>query len=273
MTIDYSDAKGNKGSLTLPVTLSAGSPAPTPGRLVVPAGQSAVWHESFAVFDPSKWIQAIADQTGIWRAAVQAPDSAINPGGNNLEYFTPAQLAYGANGLVITAKRSAKYAQYSWVSGVVCTHGLWSTQGLPTTVQWLQTAPDTSDGPWPANWHLEGGRELDCYEGGFTGYQWPVNETFHSAIQNPQGSLAAGSTTPLNSGLHVVRSDIEPGGNFTTWIDGVKVGSLAGAGTGGYTILIQVSMASAATSSWHTVTGAATPDGLQMRVAEMLVSR
>ena len=119
-----------------PTTLSPTSLAPPPGY----TASQMIFDDKFLnpTLDSTKWIPQIADEWGIWHKSVPAPYSAINAGGYQINYDDPYPQqgtnttglhVVTGNGLRIIATPSNRFPGYTWASGAVTTHGLFSFSG------------------------------------------------------------------------------------------------------------------------------------------------
>ncbi len=255
----------------------AGTPVPTPlsdmATIAAALGYPAArlkWNEQFAgtVLDASKWIPQIADGFGIWRKTVPAPMSAMDSGGFDAEYFDPAQVVVN-NGLQLIAQRSLAYAGYSWKSGCICTHGKQTFASGLILVKMKQ--PDVSNGMWPGIWMLEGGGEIDIQEGGFLSNTVAPNNLATATWHPPSGSQvqkAADAGADLSAGYHIWGMDYQPGKSMTWTLDGKVINTItAGVPTGAFTLILDLTVAQGAASSWRTVASANTPSPSVSKVA------
>lgn len=278
-------------------TLVEGAPAAaatTPsGAMVPPAGYSAeqlIFDDKFSgtSLDTTKWTTLLGAEGGVWNdvGILPAPysgpnDTAHGGSGFDLAMFGPSQVSVD-NGLTLTAQRNTNQwaSTFPWISGVVTTEGKFT---LPTTGWYVQVKakmPNMSDGMWPSIWFLPAVastsvNELDGYEGGFTLFG-PVNQVVHSTYFQNSGS-GLGNDVKVSAGLaagfHVYGIQWEPGVSVTIYLDGTQVWQLTEAEAGSipaepYEIMLELAVASAKTSSWHTVTNANTPTS-SMHVAEV----
>ena len=195
--------------------------------------------------------------------------------------YGPAHVSVD-NGLRLTAQQNTNQwaSTYPWISGVVTTEGKFT---LPTTGWYVQVKakmPDMTDGMWPSIWFMPAVagtsvNELDGYEGGFTFHGLP-NQVVHSTYF-PTGSAGLGNSVGVSAGLaagfHVYGIQWIPGVSITIYLDGTQVRQLTEAEAGSipaepYEIILDLTVASAKTSSWHTVTNATTPTS-SVQVAEV----
>ena len=142
-------------------------PTPSPTSLAPPPGYTAsqmIFDDKFLspTLDPTKWIPQIADGWGIWRQSVPAPYSAIDAGGYDIDYDDPYPQqgtnttglhTVTGNGLRLIATPSNRFPGYTWASGAVTTHGLYSFSG--GYVQIRAKMPDSRSGMWA--WPLVAG--------------------------------------------------------------------------------------------------------------------
>jgi hypothetical protein len=277
----------------LGATLVEGTPAAAATKMPPPAGYSAqqlIFDDQFSgtSLDATNWTTLWGAEGGVWNdfGILPAPYSGPNDtahGGNgfDLAMFGPSQVSVD-NGLTLTAQGNTNQwaSTFPWISGVVTTEGKFT---LPTTGWYVQVKakmPNMSDGMWPSIWFLPAVagtsvNELDGYEGGFTWFG-PVNQVVHSTYFQNSGS-GLGNDVKVSAGLaagfHVYGIQWEPGVSITIYLDGAQVWQLTEAEAGSipaepYQIMLQLAVASAKTSSWHTVTNANTPTS-SMHVAEV----
>jgi uncharacterized repeat protein (TIGR02543 family) len=231
----------------------------------------------------SDWSPQLGDEDSTWNnnGALPSPYSGPNtPLTNEEAMFGPSQVSVD-NGLTLTATPNTnKYSStYPWISGVVTTDGKFT---LPTTGGWYVQVrakmPDTSQGIWPAIWFLCGTKcsannEFDGYEGGFNGSD--PNEIMHSDYFANQGQQEEGYNvgTDLTAGYNTYGFQFIPGQSITAYLNGQQVWQvLASNGvtiTGEpYEIILELQVASASTSGFHTVTNSSTPTS-SMEVSEV----
>ena len=231
----------------------------------------------------NNWSPQLGDEGSTWNnnGALPSPYSGPNtPLTNEEAMFGPSQVSVD-NGLTLTATPNTnKYSgSYPWISGVVTTDGKFT---LPTTGGWYVQVrakmPDTSQGMWPAIWFLCGTKcsannEFDGYEGGFNGSN--PNEIMHSDYFANQGQQEEGYNvgTDLTSGYNTYGFQFIPSHSITAYLNGQQVWQvLASSGvtiTGEpYEIILELQVASALTSGFHTVTNSSTPTS-SMEVSEV----
>ena len=160
-----------------------------------------------------------------------------------------------------------------------------NTQGkfsLPSTGWYVQVKaqlPDMTQGMWPGIWFLPGAsgtasNELDDVQGGFTG-AGPVNQTNSYDYFSPQGERASTQNMGVDatSGYHVWGIQWTPNVGIKAWLDGNLVWSVSASSTTSipaqpYEIIMNLQVASANDSGWHTVPTATSPGG-SLKVAEL----
>jgi hypothetical protein len=267
-------------AVTQAAALTPDTPPPSPGMSPPPGYTAAqmIFEDSFpgTALNTSHWVTYLGANGGIWNnfGKYGPGESGPNtPAQNNAEYYDPSQVVVN-NGLTLTAVRSAKYAGMglSWVSGIVTTEGKFS---LPASGWWTQVKaqmPDSTQGMWPAIWFMPDTSsstvpEFDGYEGG-----WPGgNATGHSMYfgNSLQGVWNAG--VDLSAGYHIYGYHYVPGQSVTCYLDGRQVWQdLTAVTAGTYQLMLELQVAAAGASGWHTVPTASSPGG-SMKVAEVQV--
>ncbi len=281
----------------LGATLVEGAPvaaatAPS-GAMAPPAGYTAqqlIFDDQFSgtSLDTTTWNTYRGAQGIVWNdfGVLPAPysgpnDTAHGGSGNEIAMFSPSQVSVD-NGLTLTAQRNTNQwaSIFPWISGVVTTEDKFT---LPTSGWYVQVKakmPNTSRGMWPSIWFMPAVagtsvNEIDGYEGGFTFYG-PVNQVVHSTyFLNSGSNLGNGANVgvSLAAGFHVYGIEWKPGVSVTIYFDGNQIWQVTEAEAGSipaepYEIMLQLAVASAKTSSWHTVTNTKTPTS-SMHVAEV----
>jgi hypothetical protein len=252
-----------------------------------PAGYSAsqmIFDDTFSgtTLDGSKWNTSMGAGGSAWANSnygVSLPDSTGGSPTQNAMYYAPSQVSVD-NGLTLTAQRSSANSNFQWVSGVVDTMGKFT---LPTTGWYVQAnikVPDSSQGMWPGMWFLPGGsgsasNELDGLQGGFTDGSVSPND-----VNDPDYFANSGQQTTLtnvgfdmSAGYHTYGVQWLPGQSITWYIDGKQVFQVTEAQAGsivaqGYEIILNLQVATAHDSSWHSAYTASTPTS-SMQVAEV----
>ena len=268
---------------------SGGSGSGGSGQMTPPPGfTTKIFEDQFTgtTLDSAKWSTYVGEQGIRWsdKGYLPSPYSGFNqPGATGQAMYAPSQVTVN-NGLTLTAQRdTGPYSgTYPWISGTINTEGKFS---LPATSSWfLQAriwAPDTSQGMWPSMWLLRGTSgspdyELDGLEGGFDELSGvPANRTVHYDYHSAQGSLASeqGIGTDISQGYHVYGIKFVPNQSITWYLDGVqKFQVLASNGitiaAEPFEIMLNLQVAAASTSGYHTVPNAATTAEI-MKVSEV----
>ena len=261
---------------TVPPTTTTTTPSSS-GQMAAPAGYSAgdmVLDDQFANLD--NWNTYYGPGTP-WqnRGALPSPYSGGNqPNSNDMAFYSPTQdVLMSGGGVSLNATPSSQFSSqgYSWESGV-----LTSKNPLPSGGWYVQVKaqmPDTSAGFWPAIWALpsSSAQELDGFEGGWPGSS--PNEQGHSDTFASSGQIQQVWATPgganVSSGYNTYGFQYIPGTGMRFYFNGTQVySSSANLSTEDYYLFLQLQVASAQTSGWHT-TGGSTPGS--MKIAEVQV--
>ena len=277
-------------SPTVPSTsTTTGSTAPTTtqssssgGEMAAPAGYTAsqmTVDDNFAStsLDSSDWTPAVAPGA-VWNDE-NLPAGDSSAGSNQAAYWTPGQVSVD-NGLTLTARQTvpsdAGYSQgFNWVSGAIT-----SKFTLPSTGWYVQIRaqmPDTSDGMWPALWFLpsSSAQEFDGLEGGWPGSS--PNEQGHSDLFASSGQDQAVWPTPggtdITAGYNTYGFRYVPGQSVTVYFNGQQVYQDADSNISSeaYYLIIELQVASSATSGWHTALSGNTPSPSNMNISEVQV--
>jgi beta-glucanase (GH16 family) len=240
-----------------------------------------------ADLDTQKWSTYLGAQGIIWNdyGRLLAPYSAPNasPLEDELAMFGPSQVSVH-NGLTLTAQaNTTRFAKtYPWISGVVTTEGKVSLPATGWYVQVKAKMPDMTAGMWPAIWFMPDTAtsrvpEIDLFEGGWKSAD--PNETMHADYGGGASQYAGyrdivyDTGSDLAAGYHVYGIQYIPNVSVKYFFDGKMVfeqlaSDKGGVAAGTYELLLQLQVASAQTSQWHTVPTAATPSE-SMEVAEV----
>lgn len=277
--VNYSD--GSSGTVTFPAQTVPTSAPPDPGGggLPLPPGYAEgdlIWSEPFSRLDTNKWQTWMGDaQWGRWsnRGTLPDPLSAMNSGGNMEEYYDPSQLAFGSDGLVITAIRNTSQSGYTWKSGAMCTEGKWKTPlGKTALFRIVAQCPDMATGAWPAWWHLDGGAEIDMFEGGFTPGGIVPNRVLATTLQPNNPSIQTDAGTDLSKSFVTYDHEYVPGQSITSWTNGIQKACITkSVPSGQYELIINLQIASSHTQGWHTVVSNATPNPSILRIKSLRV--
>jgi hypothetical protein len=260
------------------------SPAPTPsqGGMSAPPGfTTKIFEDAFngTSLNTSLWDTYLQANGQVWNdvGTLPLPYSGSNAGQPNVAMFSPAQVSVD-NGVTLTAQRNTNQwaGTYPWISGVLTTGGKFE---LPSDKAWYVQVkaqmPDQSQGMWPAIWFMPGvagtpTNEFDGYEGGWPGGN--PNEIEHTDFFADQGQVqqAYNVGADVTAGYHVYGFAFKPGNSVTAYFDGRQVWQASGVTVNGqpYEIIIELQVAGAQTSGWHTVTNGGTPPS-SMRIAEV----
>ena len=273
---------------TVPPTETSTTTQPPSGQMAPPAGYSAsqlIFDDQFSgtSLNSSNWSPELGDEGNTWDdfGELPAPYSGPNtPVTDEIAMFGPSQVSVD-NGLTLTATRNTNSysSTYPWISGVVTTDGKFT---LPTTGWYVQVRakmPNQAHGMWPAIWFLCGTKcsdnnELDGYEGGWPGFE--PDEIMHSvyfADQGQQGGKPYNVGSDVTSSYNTYGFQFIPGQSITAYFNGKQVWQVLasnGITIAGepYEIILELQVASASTSSWHTVTNSSTSTS-SMEVSEV----
>jgi hypothetical protein len=225
--------------------------------------------------DSSDWTPQVAPGS-VWNDE-DLPAGDSSAGSNQAAYWTPGQVSVD-NGLTLTARQTipsdaGSSKGFNWVSGAIT-----SKFTLPSTGWYVQIRaqmPDTSDGMWPALWFLpsSSAQEFDGLEGGWPGSS--PNEQGHSDLFDSSGQDQAVWPTPggtdITSGYNTYGFRYIPGQSATVYFNGQQVyqDSDSNISSEAYYLIIELQVASSATSGWHTALSANTPSPSNMNISEV----
>jgi hypothetical protein len=265
------------------LSTGSASAAPSPqGQMAPPTGYTATqmtFDDTFSgsSLNTSNWTPELAPGS-VWNDE-SLPSGDSSAGSNQAAYWAPSQATVD-NGLTLSARQTtssdAGYSKgFNWVSGVVS-----SKFTLPSTGWYVQIdakMPDTSDGMWPALWFLpsNSAQEFDGLEGGWNGSN--ANEQGHSDLFLGSGQQQDVWSTPggtnITAGYNTYGFQYIPGVSVTTYFNGQKVYSVnsSSVSSEAYYLLIELQVASSATSGWHTALSSSTPSPSNMDIAEVQV--
>jgi hypothetical protein len=268
-----------------PTTTTTTTTAPTSssgGEMAAPAGYTAsqmTFDDAFSgtSLNSSNWTSELAPGSN-WNDE-DLPSGDSSAGSNQAAYWAPSQVTVD-NGLTLSARQTtssdAGYSKgFSWVSGVVT-----SKFTLPSTGWYVQIRakmPDTSDGMWPALWFLpsNSAQEFDGLEGGWKGSN--PNEQGHSDLFASSGQVQDVWSTPssadITAGYNTYGFRYIPGQSVTTYFNGQQVYQVNSSSISAqdYYLLIELQVASSATSGWHTALSGSTPSPSNMDISEVQV--
>ena len=300
----YGDAAyyGSTGGLALNQNVVAMAATPdgkgywlvaSEGGMPAPAGYTTaqmIFDDQFSgtSLDTTKWNTYLGAQGIVWNdyGHLATPYSGPNtPITNEAAMYGPSQVSVN-DGLTLTAQHNTnEYAgTYPWISGAVTTEGKFS---LPTTGWYVQAKiklPDMTQGMWPGLWFLPAVpgpfNEIDFVQGGFTEGGGPVNQSPLATGYFPSGqSSPVSETVPTldfdaTAGYHIYGIQWTPGVGLQGFVDGNLVWSLPNASVPGgivaepYEIVLDLQVANASDSVWHTLPSATSAGG-SMEVAEV----
>ncbi len=209
--------------------------------------------------------------------------SAISgPYGFNLDYDQPSFVRTGS-GLTLAARAGTTAEGYRWTGAVISSYpddNFVSTQGFTFRDAFVEVRaklPYTGNGSWPAIWFLAGpggnGAEIDLHEGGFLDGSVNPDRVFacnlHSA-GNVQYLIDTGFN--LSAAYHTYGMAYEQGEYVKMYLDGRLMCSYtANIPEGPYFIILNNSVASKGTDSWHSQVDSSTPSPNEMSVAYVKV--
>jgi hypothetical protein len=257
-------------------------PSSSGGEMAAPTGYTAgqmTVDDTFSgtSLDSSDWTPQVAPGS-VWNDE-DLPAGDSSAGSNQAAYWTPGQVSVD-NGLTLTARQTipsdaGSSKGFNWVSGAIT-----SKFTLPSTGWYVQIRaqmPDTSDGMWPALWFLpsSSAQEFDGLEGGWPGSS--PNEQGHSDLFDSSGQDQAVWPTPggtdITSGYNTYGFRYIPGQSATVYFNGQQVyqDSDSNISSEAYYLIIELQVASSATSGWHTALSANTPSPSNMNISEVQV--
>jgi hypothetical protein len=256
-----------------------------------PAGYTAaqkIFEDPFCgtALDTTKWVTYLGSNGSVWNngGQIPLPYSAPTAGHFNMSMYSPSQVTVH-DGLTLTAQRNPnQYAStYPWLSGIVTTESKFSLPAGGWYAQVKAQMPDQSQGMWAAIWFMpDTGMsmvpELDGYEGGMLNHSaTPQNRLGSSNYFSAQGQRGSiyDVGADMSTGMHVYGIQFLPGTSITEYFDGTRVNqTLASSGVtipaGTYQLMLELQVAAASASGFHTVTNAGTPTSA-MKIAEVQI--
>lgn len=205
--------------------------------------------------------------------------SAISgPDGYNLDYDLPSFVSTGA-GLTLRAQAGTTAEGYTWTGAVISSYPddrFRSTQGFTFQDAYVEVRaklPYTGNGSWPAIWFLAGpggnGVEIDLHEGGFLDGSVNPDHIFACNLHssgNMQYLIDTGAN--LSARYHTYAMAYKQGRFVKMFLDGTLMCSYTvNVPRGPYFIILNNSVASAQTASWHSQITSSTISPNEMRVA------
>jgi len=209
-------------------------------------------------------------------SAISGPDNF------NLDYDQPSFISTGS-GLTLTAQAGTPAKGFRWTGAVISSYPddhFVSTQGFTFQDAFVEVRaklPYTGNGSWPAIWFLPGpggnGAEIDLHEGGFLDGSVNPDRVFACNLNstgNVQYLIDAGFS--LSAAYHTYAMAYKQGEYVNMYLDGRLMCSYTeNIPTGPYYIILNNSVASRQTSSWHSVVDSSTPSPNEMHVAYVKV--
>jgi beta-glucanase (GH16 family) len=195
-----------------------------------------------------------------------------------LDYDLPSFISTGA-GLKLTARDRTNATGFAWTGAVISSYPddhFGSTQGFAFQDAYVEVKaklPYTGNGSWPAIWFLAGpggnGDEIDLHEGGFLDGSVDPDRIFACNLHssgNIQHLIDTGAN--LSAAYHTYAMAYKQGEFVRMFLDGKPMCSYtANIPTGPYFIILNNSLASAKTASWHSQVNSTTASPNEMRVA------
>jgi hypothetical protein len=289
-------------------TGGSGSSATTPGGSsgtgTAPGGSNKVglappsgYTTSQMIFDDefkgtslntSNWVTSLGSNNTVWNDNGKLPSpysGATLPGGTDGALFAPSQVNVN-NGLTLTAVRNTNQysSSYPWLSGVVTTMGKFS---LPTTSWYVQASikvPDMTQGMWPSMWFLPASGsafdELDFVQGGLIPCNGanddycPLDAGYFDASGKNTGETNQSVGFDATQAFHIYGVQWTAGVGIKGYVDGKLVWTVNQSQVPGgiiaqpYEIILNLQVALAKDSGWHSVPNATSPGG-SMEVGEV----
>jgi len=209
--------------------------------------------------------------------------SAISgPYNFNLDYDQPSLIRTGS-GVTLAARAGTTAKGYLWTGAVISSYPddhFGSTQGFTFQDAFVEVKaklPYSGNGSWPAIWFLAGpggdGAEVDLHEGGFLDGSANPDRVFacnlHSA-GNVQQLIDTGFN--LSAAYHTYSVAYEQAEYVKMYLDGQLMCSYTeNIPTGPYFIILNNSVASSETASWHSQVDSSTATPNEMHVAYVKV--
>jgi beta-glucanase (GH16 family) len=240
--------------------------------------------------DDSRWVTFLnsgAGDNSVWNSNGRGGSSPANPSPDyDAEYDLPGQVSE-ANGFIdIRAARTptdgvldGSPTAYPFASGVVSTYGKFEFTG--GYVQIRAKMPSGS-GLWPGLWMLPGkgatsadNFEIDIFEGGADngGPGASTEDTFAWHLHTPSGTFGADTNSKVNltTSFNTYGLRWVPGRSVTWYLDGKVIGSVTSAQADipdePMELIINLQVATAAASFWHSAYDSATP-----AISDLLIS-
>jgi len=158
------------------------------------------------------------------------------------------------NGLRLIATPSNRFPGYTWASGAVTTHGLFSFSG--GYVQIRAKMPDSSSGMWAGLYFLDGGPEIDLQESGNTLGSANPNDVLAMNYHGGGSQVLVNTGVDLSAAYHTYGMEYIPGQSIKMYLDGVLEATYTqNIPTGAYEIIMNLDAAGSQAAGWHTVAG------------------
>jgi len=236
-----------------------------------------VFDDCLTSFNSASWVEYMTDGwQGRWDANGELPSpysASFGSPNYEAEYFSPSQDAFGTSGMVITEVPSSQFANFSIKSGVLTS--VWKMPSNGGLIQISAKLPSMSAGAWPAFWwppSASGGQEIDWFEGGFTSGSIPANHSW-SITNNAGQQIIFDAGVDLTAAFHTYGFEYKPGVSLKVFLDGVLKESITTnvPTATDYVLVLANQFGNANSCAWRTCIGSPTPNGLQLKIAEVQV--
>jgi hypothetical protein len=245
--------------------------------------------------DRSVWNPFITSGEGApWNMQSGRPNpsgSEDRPNHFAADYDLPSFIHTGVpgTGLVLVDQKGTAASGFTWTGSAICSYpnkSYGDTKGFTFDNVYAEVCAkmpnDLSDGGWPAIWFMpapgSNGGEIDLFEGGFTKGDINTNRIMAVTLNLPHDAGIVSQTlydagVNLSKDYHIYGMAYKPGQYLKCYLDGKMVASWTGstAPTGSYYLIINNSVATAATTGWHSQIDASTPDSSEMDVKDVKV--
>jgi beta-glucanase (GH16 family) len=206
------------------------------------------------------------------------------------EYDLPGQVSEGNGVIDIRATETPTNGEldgtptvFPWASGALSSYGKFQFDGGYVQIEAKMPA---GSGMWPGLWMLPGpggtqgdNYEIDLFEGGYNdgGPGTPYTDMYSWHLHTANGTYGADSptTTNLTTSFNTYGLKWIPGQSITWYLNGNQIGTLTSAQASipnePMELIMNLQVATSATSAWHSLVNSSTPTTNDMLVSDVQV--